>query len=57
MKKFQIDEDVLRDMVDICNALISITDFESCYFNHKEEVKKASLFIKTYEHFEKEQKQ
>ena len=53
MKKFQIDEDVLIDIIDICNALISITDFECCYYNHEEEIKKARLFVKSYEHFER----
>ena len=56
MKKFQIDEDDLIDIIDICKAFISITDFETCYFNHKEEIKKARLFVKSYEHFEKETK-
>lgn len=53
MQKFEIDEEVLADLVDICNAFVSITAYTECHYGFKNEVQKANWFIEAYERFKK----
>lgn len=64
MKKFEIDEEILSDLVDICKALIScnvvavtITGNENIFSIFDKEINKAILFLDAYERFNKGDKQ
>lgn len=53
MRKFELDEEVLADLVDICKAFVSMTAYTDCYYGLKNEVQKANWFIEAYERFKK----
>lgn len=64
MRKFEIDEEVLTDLVDICKALIACnitaitkTGNEKLFSVFDNEIDRATLFIKVYERYSKENKQ
>lgn len=65
MKKFEIDGEILTDLVDICKALISCniiaitkTGNEKLFSVFDNEIERAKLFIEIYERYTKgEQKQ
>ena len=60
MRKFEIDEEVLTDLVDICKALIACnitaitkTGNERLFSVFDNEIDRATLFVEAYERFKK----
>ena len=55
--KYRIDEETFNDLLDICQALIDITNFEKCYCHVKEETQNARMFISSYNKFIKKERE
>lgn len=60
MRKFEIDEEVLTDLVDICKALIACniaaitkTGNEKLFSVFDNEIDRATLFLEAYERYSK----
>ena len=51
-----ITKDVLNDLYNICDALVAITEIESCFYNFDEEVSNAKNFIAECDKFERRNK-
>ena len=54
--KYRIDEETFNDLLDICQALIDVTNFEKCYCHVKEETQNARMFISSYNKFIKKER-